>query len=64
MQIQFPSSVSSPRAGSVSTEAVTMDVVDMLLKEDQMDQFMQGRDRAQDVRLRKILQFTTDTTKA
>ena len=41
-----------------------MDLVDMLVREDQMGQFMQGGDRACDMRLRKILQFTTESTKA
>ena len=41
-----------------------MDVVGMLGSEDQMGQLMQGRDRAWDMRLRKILQLTTDTIKA
>ena len=59
MQIWFPLSGSSPRVRSISTEAVTMDAMDMLMREgDQMGQFLQGWKGAWDVRLRKILWFT------
>ena len=63
MQIQFTISASSPRARSVSTEAVTVDAVDMLVEEDQKGQLMQLGYRAWDVRLRKILQLTTGSIK-
>ena len=63
MLIQFPISVSSPRVRSISAEVVAVDVVDILMWDgNQGGQFMQGWERAWDVRLRKILQFTTDTT--
>ena len=35
-----------PELGSISAKAVTMDVVDMLVGEDQMGQLMWGMDRA------------------
>ena len=41
-----------------------MDAVDMLVREDKTGQFIQGRDRAWNVRLRKLLWLTTDTIKA
>ena len=42
MQILFPISVLSPRVRSISPETVTVDAVDMLVREDQTGQFMQG----------------------
>ena len=43
MQIWFAISVSSLSVVSISTEAVIMDVTDMLVGEDHMCQLMQGR---------------------
>ena len=64
MQIQFMILILSPRIGSISVQVVAMDAVDMLVGEDHMAQLMQGRGRAWDVTLRKILWLTTDMTKA
>ena len=61
MQIQFVISVSLPRVSSLSAKAVTVDVVDMLVRGNQMGWLMQGRGKAWDVRLRKILWLTTGT---
>ena len=68
MQIQFPISMLSPAVRSISTKAVTVDEVDMLVREDnQLDQLMleeikQRKRGACDVRLRQILRFTTGNT--
>ena len=54
MQIQFPISVSSPSVVFICTKAVTMDEVDMLVREqNQLGQHMvEKKERACDVRLR------------
>ena len=62
-QIRFTITVSSPTGRSISAKVVAMDVVDMLVGEDYKSQLMQGGERAQDVRLRKILWLTNGIIK-
>ena len=56
----------SPSVGSISAKAVTMDEVDMLVREEnQLGQLMlekEKKKRACDVRLRQILTFTAGNT--
>ena len=59
-QIQFQISKSSPSVGSISTEAVTMDNMDMLVRQENLlGQLIPEKERegACDVRLRWILKF-------
>ena len=67
-QIQFPISMLLPSVGSISTKAVTVDEVDMLVREEnQLAQLMPENEkkkqkRSCDVRLREFLKLSTGNT--